>query len=66
MFEHFLTKTFFFKSVHIYMQDAELANSKEKLNFRFFRFYFARFSPRALPSHGQFPHGEFPPGYFPS
>ena len=44
MFEHFWTKNFFYiffiKKFQIYMKDAEPAESKEKSNFRFFRFLF--------------------------
>ena len=35
-----ILRIFFFKSVQIYMTDAEYAESKEKSNFRFFRFLF--------------------------
>ena len=49
MYEHL---NFFFKSFQIYMRDPESAKSKEKSNFRFFRFFifwdmvlFVRFTP---------------------
>ena len=48
IFEQNLFFQFFFASVQIYMKDAE---SKEKSNFRFFRFLFFELSPEILRRH---------------